>query len=409
MDTQKKTFHCKTTTEQELTGKKILQNCRNQLYLDFPYLDGAFTSLEYKADSSIDTIGTDGELIYFNPVFLMKKYLEDPAAVRRGYLHMLLHCLYLHIFMEPDRDSGEWDRECDCFVEQLIDKAVGEGKISLKKRKSDDTQVNTNTFDDHIFWQRTAGQASGGRRTKEKWEHILAYTSQNKTGMQSRAGTQTNDQQEELDEIYRSKYDYRKFLKQFCRLREEVELDTESFDYIFYSFGMEHYGNIPLIEPLEYKEVNRLEELVIAIDTSGSCSLDTVRKFMEETYSILSNHENFFRKMNVYVIQCDSFIQDMAHITSEQDWQDYLKNLTIHGRGGTDFRPVFEYVEELRAKKELKDLKGLLYFTDGDGIYPEIPTDYKTAFVFYKEKEQHQKVPARAVCLTLDTERSNEK
>ena len=90
MDTKKKTFHCKTTTEQELTGKKILQNCRNQLYLDFPYLDGAFTSLEYKADSSIDTIGTDGELIYFNPVFLMKKYLEDPAAVRRGYLHMLL-------------------------------------------------------------------------------------------------------------------------------------------------------------------------------------------------------------------------------------------------------------------------------------------------------------------------------
>ena len=148
---------------------------------------------------------------------------------------------------------------------------------------------------------------------------------------------------------------------------------------------------------------------MIAIDTSGSCSLDTVRKFMEETYSILSNHENFFRKMNVYVIQCDSFIQDMAHITSEQDWQDYLKNLTIHGRGGTDFRPVFEYVEELRAKKELKDLKGLLYFTDGDGIYPEIPTDYKTAFVFYKEKEQHQKVPAWAACLTLDTERSNEK
>ena len=141
----------------------------------------------------------------------------------------------------------------------------------MKKRKSDDIQVNTNTFDDHIFWQRTAGQAPGGRRTKEKWEHILAYTSQNKTGMQSRAGTQTNDQQEELDEIYRSKYDYRKFLKQFCRLREEVELDTESFDYIFYSFGMEHYGNIPLIEPLEYKEVNRLEELVIAIDTSGSC------------------------------------------------------------------------------------------------------------------------------------------
>lgn len=36
--------------EQEFLGKKILQNCRNELYLDFPYLDGAFAGLEYEAD-----------------------------------------------------------------------------------------------------------------------------------------------------------------------------------------------------------------------------------------------------------------------------------------------------------------------------------------------------------------------
>ena len=45
---------------QEVLGKKILQNCRNELYLDFPYLDGAFASLEYEVDDSISTIGTDG-------------------------------------------------------------------------------------------------------------------------------------------------------------------------------------------------------------------------------------------------------------------------------------------------------------------------------------------------------------
>ena len=231
--------------------------------------------------------------------------------------------------------------------------------------------MNTNTFDDHIFWQRTAGQALGGRRTKEKWEHILAYTSQNKTGMQSRAGTQTNDQQEELDEIYRSKYDYRKFLKQFCRLREEVELDTESFDYIFYSFGMEHYGNIPLIEPLEYKEVNRLEELVIAIDTSGSCSRETVQRFLGETYGILSEKENFFSRMKVYIVQCDCFIQKVDVIHSEEEWKEYSRNVKIQGRGGTDFRPVFELIRQEKERKELKNLRALIYFTDGDGIYPD--------------------------------------
>lgn len=281
--------------------------------------------------------------------------------------------------------------------------AVGEGKISLKKRKSDDTQVNTNTFDDHIFWQRTAGQASGGRRTKEKWEHILAYTSQNKTGMQSRAGTQTNDQQEELDEIYRSKYDYRKFLKQFCRLREEVELDTESFDYIFYSFGMEHYGNIPLIEPLEYKEVNRLEELVIAIDTSGSCSGETVQRFLGETYGILSEKENFFSRMKVYIVQCDCFIQKVDVIHSEEEWKEYIRNVKIQGRGGTDFRPVFELIRQEKERKELKNLRALIYFTDGDGIYPGQKPDYETAFVFLKRTDKMKLVPPWAKCLITGT------
>lgn len=385
---------------QELLGKRILQNCRNELYLDFPYLDGAFASLEHEADNSIITIGTDGEKIYFNPSFLLKKYVEDPAAVRRGYLHMLLHCLYLHIFMMPDKDTDQWNRECDSFVENLIDKFIQEsGSHSLKKRSLNDTEMTDNSFDDHTLWQRTAGQMSGGRRTKEKWERVLAYTSQNKTGTQSRAGTQTTNRQEELDEIYRSRYDYRKFLKQFCRLREEVELDTESFDYIFYHFGMEHYGNLPLIEPLEYKEVNRLEELVIAIDTSGSCSKETVQRFLGETYAILSEKENFFSRMKVYIVQCDCFIQKVDVIHSEEEWKEYSRKMTIQGRGGTDFRPVFELIRQEKERKELKNLRALIYFTDGDGIYPRQKPDYETAFVFLNRTDKMKLVPSWAKCL----------
>lgn len=78
---------------------------------------------------------------------------------------------------------------------------------------------------------------------------------------------------------------------------------------------MEHYGNIPLIEPLEYKEVNRLEELVIAIDTSGSCSGETVQRFLGETYGILSEKrifqqdEGIYRPVRLFYPEsgCDSF------------------------------------------------------------------------------------------------------
>ncbi len=404
--------------DKEILGKKILQNCRNELYLDFPYLDGAFASLDYEADTQIETIGTDGEKIYFQPEFLLKKYLEDPVSVRRGYLHMLLHCLYLHLFQEPklcvdenlsaqEREAEnkkiwqQWNEKCDDLAQELIEKAAKESK-SLRYEHGEPA-VRQTAFDDHSLWHRKKGHTSTGRRTKEKWEHILAYTAQNKAGNQSRAGTRSDDRQEELDEIYRSKYDYRKFLKQFCRLREEVELDTESFDYIFYHFGMEQYGDLPLIEPLEYKEVNRLEELVIAIDTSGSCSRETVQRFLGETYSILSEKENFFRKMKVYIIQCDCFIQKVDVIHSEEEWKEYSRKVTIQGRGGTDFRPVFELIEQEKKKRELTNLRALIYFTDGDGIYPREKPDYETAFVFLKRTEKMRLVPPWALRLITNT------
>ena len=50
-----------------------------------------------------------------------------------------------------------------------------------------------------------------------------------------------------------------------------MKLDQDAFDPVAYYYGMERYGNLPMIEPLETREGNRLEELVIAIDTSGSC------------------------------------------------------------------------------------------------------------------------------------------
>ena len=158
---------------------------------------------------------------------------------------------------------------------------------------------------------------------------------------------------------------------------------------------------MPLVEPLEYREVRRLEELVIAMDTSGSCSLEIVGKFLAETYKILASQENFFRKMKVYFIQCDCIVQDVTRIESREDWLDYAKKIRIQGRGGTDFTPVFDYVKTLRETRELKDLKALLYFTDGDGFYPSAPPEYETAFVLLKDTGHPELVPKWAKTLLI--------
>lgn len=105
--------------------------------------------------------------------------------------------------------------------------------------------------------------------------------------------------------------------------------------------------------------------------------------------------------MKVYLIQCDSYIQDVKVIHSEEEWKAYSRNIKIRGRGGTDFRPVFQYVREQQEKKEIRNLKTLIYFTDGDGIYPQSKPDYETAFVFLEKTAKMDMVPDWAYKLVV--------
>lgn len=68
-------------------------------------------------------------------------------------------------------------------------------------------------------------------------------------------GSSPGNRTEELSVEEKGKYDFHRFLRRFAVHREEIHTDTQSFDYIPYIYGLEHYGNIPLIEYLEYQEV----------------------------------------------------------------------------------------------------------------------------------------------------------
>ena len=88
-------------------------------------------------------------------------------------------------------------------------------------------------------------------------------------------------------------------------------------------------------------------------------------------------------------------------ITCQEEFDQYLKTMKIRGHGGTDFRPVFEYVESMRQSKEFRNLKGLIYFTDGFGTFPEKKPDYDTAFIFIDDEYNNPDVPPWAIKLVL--------
>ena len=206
-----------------------------------------------------------------------------------------------------------------------------------------------------------------------------------------------------IQRLTREQYDYAEFLKKFAVMNERMKVNMEEFDYTYYWYGLHLLGKIPLIEPLEYKEEWQIREFVIVIDTSGSCSGDLVERFLNKTYNILSQMKCFAQRIVLHIIQCDAAVQDDVRIECAEHMEEYIAGMELKGGGGTDFRPAFAYVEELRGSGEFKRLCGMLYFTDGYGTFPERPPDYKTAFVFV-EREDTVRVPPWAMCIWLDTE-----
>ena len=256
--------------------------------------------------------------------------------------------------------------------------------------------------DDHGYWELPGEEPKLPVVRQNQWN-------KNREQIQTEMETMGNQQDEQskslLEHIQvenRERYDYKKFLRKFSVMKEEMQVDPDSFDYVFYTYGMSLYGNMPLVEPLETKEVSRIEDFVIVIDTSMSCSGELVRRFLEETYDVLCESDSYFCKVNIHILQCDEQVRQDQKITNREEMEAYLRDFTVIGQGGTDFRPAFAYVDQMMGRGEFHRLRGLLYFTDGAGIYPVKQRVYDTAFVFVKDQYMDISVPAWAMKVILE-------
>jgi predicted metal-dependent peptidase len=453
-------------------GEKILNESRTELYLSMHYMGPALGSLRYTMDLSTASVGTDSVFIRYNPQYLRTLFIERPRRLNRTYLHMLMHCLFLHMFSAKEHEDAElWDLASDIAAEYVIDgmecpavhELVTDYRAGIYQELEEKVHVltaeriyewlRTNTpdyneqvrmaqvfhLDDHSFWQRipdgknddSAGnpelpqqQGGNGRDSQDtgseegkKNADIPSLTALRMKGDEWKKNAQRLKASLEIGKLpseevgsltrilsftTKKRTSYREFLQRFSVLREEAAVDPDSFDYGFYNYGMDMYGNMPLIEENEFRESRKVEELAIAIDTSASCQKSLVQEFLNETASILSSGENFFHRVDIHIIECDDKVQKDVLIRNVEDMKRYADGFTLKGGGGTDFRPVFRYIEELRTKGQLRHLRGLLYFTDGFGTYPKKPTSYDTAFVFWKDDEMNDRdVPAWAMKLYI--------
>lgn len=419
-------------------GVEIIRNARNELYLSMRFLDVALNGLFPVADNSIKGIGTDGTLLSFETGYICGWYRRNPVYVNRMILHETFHCLFVHPWSRKKRTEEYWNLACDIAVESLIDgihkpcvhlpmspvraefygrlrkkiKVLNAESIYHTMQEMELSEIEYERLcrefcrDDHSRWEKEDEKKSPNpnRNRKNDWDDKREKMQAEMEAFSNEAADDSRELMDQLAVENRERYDYRKFLRKFAVLKETVQVDPDSFDYVFYHYGMELYGNMPLIEPLETKELRRVEDFVIVIDTSMSCSGELVQQFLEETYSVLTQSETYFKKVNIHIIQCDDQVREDVTIASAEALKAYMERITLNGCGGTDFRPAFQYVDKLVRKQQFSRLKGLLYFTDGRGIYPVRRPVYDTAFVFMEQDFLDVDVPPWAIKIILSPE-----
>ncbi|MBS5300097.1 MAG: metallopeptidase [Clostridiaceae bacterium] len=485
-------------------AKEILNLSRHTLFIHLRFMEAAFVKIVPDHDIDTLTMATDGTYLYYNSAHICRQFRRAKEIPVRDYLHVILHCVFCHIFVSKKIDAKVWDLACDIAVENLINKlnlkcvscerqtrqawllkeleeklpklsAEWIYKYFMEENLSDEDmeQLRKNFMaDEHFIWyhpnildqehgdkekeeeeageqededtgnkidpeeadadtslpegeegedaDRTdellatiesedgGGQGGEGEgdsdrnekkpalkpeTLKQEWRDIAERIQMDLETFSNSYGEGAGEMQQQLRQINKETYDYADFLKHFAVLGENIEINDDEFDYIFYTYGMKLYDRMPLVEPLEYKEVKKIREFVIAIDTSESVSGEIVQKFVTKTWNILKQTENFFRKINIHIIQCGARVEEDVRISSQEEFDEYIRHMVLKGFGGTDFRPVFTKIEELKRQHEFANLKGMIYFTDGYGAFPNQAPSFDAAFVFLDQGYDLPQVP----------------
>ena len=110
---------------------------------------------------------------------------------------------------------------------------------------------------------------------------------------------------------------------------------------------------------------------VAAFDTSGSMSDEDLRKALTELYFLGQK----FKNLDIDVIMCDCIIHKVLKMNTQN--REKFRRVEMNGRGGTDFRPVFDWIK----RKRFNDFDCLIYFTDGYGDFPKTDPGYDVIWV----------------------------
>ena len=334
-----------------------ISQAKSKLMLEYPYFGTIASSLNIEVKNDIQSYQNSGDKLYYNSQYIDSVDSEDVEFIlASASMHKVLN----HQNRNKKSSSKLWQLASDLVVNSMLvsnglelpimanyqdrfDKmyveevyTILESEMSDEYEEQESQDIVEDLSQDEEFMQQIIQKLEKNNSLPKDLEYISPSKAKS-----------INWQ----DELYRYIASYDKSLYQFF---------PPNMKYLYMGIYL------PSLQ-------SDLLHITIAIDTSGSIDEDLLSLFLSQIESIMQHYPNY----KIELIQADDKIQ--SHQTFiNGDTLDY----TIKGRGATDFRVVFDYIDKYIDHPTL-----LIYFSDGDGIFPQDIPNYDTLWVLNRDIE----------------------
>ncbi len=382
-----------------------LSAARTRLIMERPFLGALVMHLPLKVGGEgCTTTGTDAQAFYFNPGFIENLSLAQTQFV---LAHEAMHCAMGHPHRRNHRVKRRWDVACDHAVNLIL---IEEGlKPPLHGILADQNYMTLSaeeiyplipedtpeeSFDQHLFDSDNESGASPDENERQDDPDAGEAGGQGKEGQSeaeekqgsgSQASQKPNElspaEREELAEQWKNRLAAAaQAARQAGKLSQSMMrwVDGLLAPSLPWRALLARFFAVNQRDDYSWRRPSRREgdallprlssegiEVVAAIDTSGSISDDELRQFVTELDALKGQV-----RARVTLLACDNHVADAAPWEFEP-WDTMQLPSELSGGGGTDFRPVFDWVEQENRSPNM-----LVYFTDAEGDFPQLPPNY---------------------------------
>jgi predicted metal-dependent peptidase len=349
------------TVDDPGTRERMVEAVLSSFLLHHPFYGHLVARIARRITPDVPTLAVSctGSIpvLHINPDYFLSP--EHSTEVRFGLLkHELLHLVLRHPERVPPQPGAAWNVACDVVVNELIgpnslpagalfgshfkvfvdDMSAEEVFSVIKDGPITDTDQDV---EGHQFWvSNSTGPTLGNGKNEEAIERAIE-----RALMESWKRTSACSSPLEVPSVVRNmlrnmeerphpSVDWRRALRLFASSCINTQLKGTN------NRRSRRFGTFPGVK------VQVRMRIAVVVDTSGSIDDHALETFFDEIAAINRNAE-------VTVIECDMKIQRVYPYTGEMP-------ANVHGRGGTRYRPVFEWLNNMRGRFD-----GLVYFTDG--------------------------------------------